>query len=103
MHVTTIEHEKVQHYKVTRRGEQTHSPWRANTAPWYGIAHRGELMASKLCSLSRCSSLGRARLLAMATYDRLLSGSAIFHPKNPIFINLNPKFVRNSSYDNSAT
>jgi len=32
-----------------------------------------------------------------------LSGSAIFNPKNPIFINLNPKSVRNSTYDHSTT
>jgi len=37
------------------------------------IAHRGEQEASKHCSLSK---------------------SAIFNPKNPIFINLNPKTDR---------
>jgi len=34
------------------------------------------------------------RFLAVVSYDSLLSGSAIFHPKNPISINSNPKFDR---------
>jgi len=46
---------------------------RANTALCYTITRRGEQEASKHCSLS---------------------GSAIFNPKNPIFINLNPKIDR---------
>ena len=37
-----------------------YSSWRANTALCYTITRRGEWMASKLCSLSRCSSPWRA-------------------------------------------
>jgi len=35
-----------------------------------------------------------SRLLAVANVTGFLSGSAIFNPKNPIFIQLNPKFDR---------
>jgi len=94
---------EVHYYKGTRHGGRSYSPWRANIAPCYVVVRRGEQMASKLCSLSRYSSPWRARILAVANRDRLLSGTAIFHPKNPIFINLNPKFVRNSTYDHSTT
>jgi len=38
-------------------------------------------------------------LLAVANVTGSLSGSAIFNQKNPIFINLNLKSVRNSTYD----
>jgi len=63
----TQEHEKkVCCYKVKRRGELEAS--KHCSLPL--IAHRGKLVASKHCSLSK---------------------SAIFNPKNPIFINLNPK------------
>jgi len=49
---------KVHYYKVTRRGEQTYSPWRANTALYYTITRRGEWMESKHCSLSRIACRG---------------------------------------------
>jgi len=55
---TTLEHEKVQHYHITRRGGRPYSPWRANNALWYTLTRRGEWMASKLCSLSRIARRG---------------------------------------------
>jgi len=72
---------KVQHYHVTRRGGRPYSPWQANIALYYTLTRRGEWMASKHCTLSK---------------------SAIFNPKNPIFINLNPKLIGNSTYDHST-
>ena len=65
-----------------------YSPWRATYALWYTITH---------------SSPWRALLLAVASIHCSLLGSAIFNPKNPIFINLNPKLIGNSTYDHSTT
>ena len=51
------------------------------------ITRRGELEASKHCSLPRIARRGE---LEASKYCSL-SKSANFNPKNPIFINLNPK------------
>ena len=56
----------------------------------YKVTRRGELEASKHCSLSRIARRGEQE----ASKHCSLSGSAIFNPKNPIFINLNPKTDR---------
>jgi len=52
------------------------SGWRANTALYHVVARRGE-------QITRRGKLWQTS-----------AGSAIFHPKNPIFINPNPKFDR---------
>jgi len=78
---------KVHYYKVTRRGGRTHSPWRANTAPCPVVVRRGERMASRLCSLSRCSSPWRV-MTVFCREVRFLT------PKTQFSSNLNPKFDR---------
>jgi len=57
---------------------------------YVATTHRGELEASKHCSLSRIARRGEQE----ASKHCSLSGSATFSPKNPIFINLNPKTDR---------
>ena len=71
---------------LTRRGEQTllsvsqsfavANGWRANSALCHVVARRGE------------------QTTRGGDVTGFLSGSAIFNPKNPIFIQLNPKFDR---------
>jgi len=82
-----------------------------NNSPRGRLTRSGELKASKHCSLLHNyspwrvggeqtllfvthSSPWQADLLAVASYASNLSGSAIFNPKNPIFIQLNPKIDR---------
>jgi len=81
----TQEHEKryVVTRLITRRGELEAS--KHCSLP--RIARHGELEASKHCSLPRIARRGE---LEASKYCSL-SKSANFNPKNPIFINLNPK------------
>jgi len=93
---------KQKRVKTTQEREKVHCYWTIRLAGRF--TRRGEktllsatlqfAVASKHCSLSRCNSPWRARLLVVASHDSLLSGMTIFHSKNPIFIQPNPKFDR---------
>ena len=82
-------HKRVKRHKNMKK---VHCYWTTRLAGWH--ACRDEQMASKHCSLSRCSSPWRADYSPWQIVTDLCSGTTIFHPKNPIFIYPNPKFDR---------
>jgi len=65
-------------------------------ALWPVVVRRGERMASKLCSLSRCSSPWRV----MTVFCREVR---FFTPKTQFLFNPIPNLIRNSTYDHSTT
>jgi len=100
---TTQEHEKTHCYWVTclagwltRRGELAHSLWRANTALCHTTVRRGEQMASKHCSLSRCSSPWRV-VTDFCREERF------FTPKTQFSSTPIPNLIGNSTCDDSTT
>jgi len=72
------------------------SRWRANTALCHTIVRRGEWMASKHCSLSRCSSPWRIM-------TDLCREVRFFTPKTQFSSTPIPNLIGNSTCDDSTT
>ena len=84
----TQEHEKTQCYwairlagRLTRSGELSYASWRANTTLWHTIVRRGKRMASKHCSLSRCSLPWRADYSSWRVMTDFCREERFFTPK----------------------
>jgi len=107
---TTQEHEKAHCYWptrlagwLTRSGELAHSSWRANTALCHTTIRRGEQMASKHCSLSRCSSPWRADYSPWRVIIDFCREEQFFTPKTQFSSTPIPNLIGNSTCDNSTT
>jgi len=86
---TTQEHEKVHYYYVIC------------LAGW--LTRRGELVASKHCSLSRYSSPWRADYLSWRVVTGFCREERFFIPKTQFSSTPIPNLIGNSTYDNSTT
>jgi len=100
---TTQGHEKGMLLLVTRRGGMTYSPWRANIAPCHTVVRRGEQMASKHCSLSRCSSPWRADYSPWRIVIGFCGEVRFFTPKTQFSSTPIPNLIGNSTCDDSIT
>ena len=86
---------------LTRSGELAYSQWRANTTLCHTIVRRGEWMASKHCSLSRCSSSWRADHSQWRTVTGFCREVRFFTPKIQFSSNSIPNLIGNSTCDGS--
>ena len=79
------------------------STWRANTALCHTLVRRGEWMASKHCSLSRCSSPWRANYSPWRVMTDFCREVRFFTPKSQFSSTPIPNLIGNSTCDDSTT
>jgi len=79
------------------------SKWRANTALFHTIVRRDEWMASKHCSLSRCSSPWRADYSQWRVMTYFCREVRFFTPKTQFPSTPIPNLIGNSTCDDSTT
>ena len=100
---TTQEHEKGALLHNNSPRGRAYSQWRANTALYHTIVCCGEWMASKHCSLSRCSSSWRADYSPWRIMTDLCREVRFFTPKTQFSLTPIPNLIGNSTCDDSTT
>jgi len=88
-------------WKRRKNMKKVHCYWTTRLAG--GLARSGEQMASKHCSLSRCSSPWRADYSPWRVMTDFCRGVRFFTPKTQFSFNPIPNLIGNSTCDGSTT
>jgi len=92
---------KQKRVKTTQEHEKTHYYWVTRLVG--GLTRRGEQMASKHCSLSRCSSPWRADYSPWRVVTGFCREERFFTPKTQFSSTPIPNLIGNSTCDDSTT
>ena len=92
---------KQKRVKTMQEHEKVHCYWVTRLAGW--LTRRGELVASKHCSLSRYSSPWRADYSPWRVVTDFCREERFFTPKTQFTSTPIPNLIGNSTYDNSTT